>query len=87
VHFTPDDGRHVAEYTAHFHPDAELPDEYGQRLMKNPKYLGWFKVLEGPKTVGEFACVDCDFEAKTKAGLGAHRRKHSKQRGENETVS
>ncbi len=80
VHFEPKSGEHRAEHTAHFKPEAELPNEYADRLMANPKFTGWFEVAGES---AEFVCDKCGKICSTNWALGSHKRVH-KQRGKNE---
>ena len=64
-----------------FIPEGETSDERGKRLLENPKYQGMFIEVkeETPTPKESFICDRCDFSGKTKAGLGAHKRKHKEQ--------
>jgi hypothetical protein len=80
------DPRRTPEYTAKFTPEADLPDEYGQRLLDNEHYKGLFARVDVPKEVSPpqeqktgFPCDKCDFVAGSKAGLGSHKRTHKEK--------
>jgi hypothetical protein len=73
------------EFTV-FDPVGETSDERGKRLIANPAYQGWFEVVpeETPAGPAEpekptFACDVCGETLRSKAGLGAHKRKHKEQ--------
>ena len=69
------------EFTV-FDPEGETSDERGQRLLDNPKYNGKFVKVEPPKPAEPkptFTCDVCGEVKKSKAGLGAHKRKHKEQ--------
>lgn len=86
VYFGPEDGRHTIEYSAHFAPEAELPDKYADRLLANPRYAGWFELVSvTPEVKPEFVCDVCGRAFQKSMNLGAHKRTHSKKRGNNET--
>ena len=70
----------TSEYTM-FEPFGETSDEKGQALLDNPKYASLFEKVttepDKPESKTElFKCETCGEFKKSKAGLGAHKRKH-----------
>ncbi len=59
-----------------FSPIGEVSDEFGKRLLENPRYKGWFKEIQ--PTV-EWVCDICQSKMKSKAGLISHKRKHKEK--------
>lgn len=58
-------------------PDKEIPDDLAKRLLTNPDYRGRFVLVEEQPL--EYPCDECNFVAKSEAGLGSHKRKHKEQ--------
>ena len=70
------------EFTAKFTPEADLPDKWAERLLSNPSYAGMFVAIETPiksRITGSFKCDNCEFAARSKAGLAAHKRSHKEK--------
>jgi hypothetical protein len=69
------------EFTV-FEPEGETSDERGKRLLENKHHRDWFVELPVPVEITvaekprEFICDVCGESKKSKAGLGAHKRKH-----------
>lgn len=74
------DPKKSPEYTARFKPEADIPDEYAERLLSNPAYRGMFTKVDAPQEQkSEFLCDKCGFSAKSMAALGSHKRIHKEK--------
>jgi len=60
-----------------FNPVGEVPKGVGERILAAQKQVGRFEVVgASPPPEAEFRCDVCGEVAKSKAGLGSHKRKH-----------
>ncbi len=78
-------------HSTFFGPEADIPVEFGERLLNNPESSGKFIRVDVPQAAAaiafppieqkpQFACDVCGKEAGSKAGLGAHKRKHKEKK-------
>lgn len=58
-----------------FAPTARVDKFLAQKILKNPRWMGWFgEEFVPPQT---FVCETCGFVAKHRLGLMGHRKAHS----------
>jgi hypothetical protein len=84
VNWSDSPDRKNPEFTV-FCPEGETTDKRGKGLLASREYKGWFVevppvkeiAVEEPKAA--FPCDVCGHQAKSKAGLGSHKRKHKEQ--------